>query len=118
MKKRIISIIIVIFILLAFATTVTIDWLYNTFGHLTIDEIIFHLKVPLEGTNTDLISKFFKDCAFKVLIPTLIISIILIYPMVKDLKVISKVNTSESKKIVIVSLIISISIFFINLVKL
>ena len=44
MRKKIICIIIVICLLLAFGATVTIDWLYETFGHLSMDEIIFHIK--------------------------------------------------------------------------
>ena len=58
MKKRIIAILIVVCLLIAFGATVTIEWLYDTFGHLSMDEIIFHLKVPMEGTNTDIIFIF------------------------------------------------------------
>ena len=61
MKKRIAYIVIVVCLLIAFGATVTINWLYETFGHLSMDEIIFHLKVPMEGTNTDIIFTFFKE---------------------------------------------------------
>ena len=61
MRKKIICIIIVICLLLAFGATVTIDWLYETFGHLSMDEIIFHIKVPIEGSNTDIIFIFAKE---------------------------------------------------------
>ena len=74
MKKRIIAILIVVCLLIAFGATVTIEWLYDTFGHLSMDEIIFHLKVPMEGTNTDIIFIFIKECLWKVILPTLIIS--------------------------------------------
>ena len=31
-------------------------------GLITFDEIIFHLKVPMEGTNTDMIFDFINQC--------------------------------------------------------
>ena len=73
MKKKIIaSIVIIVCLLLAFTATVTIDWLYDTFGHLTMDEIVFHLKLPMEGTNTDIIWQFFKECILKLHISRII----------------------------------------------
>lgn len=37
-------------------------WVMETWGLLSIDEIIFHLKVPLEGTNTDVIVDGINAC--------------------------------------------------------
>ena len=117
MKKRIACIVIVICLLLAFGTTVTVDWLYETFGHLSMDEIIFHLKVPMEGTNTDIIVIFMKQCLWKVIIPTVIIAFALIYPMAKDIKIIHEIHTSERRRTVFVSLAISILILIVNINK-
>ena len=97
MKKRIACIVIVICLLIAFGATVTVDWLYDTFGHLSMDEIVFHLKVPMEGTNTDIIFTFFKQCLWKVIVPTAIISFVLIYPMVKDIKIIKEIQQGNSQ---------------------
>ena len=67
MKKRIACIVIVVCLLIAFGATVTIDWLYDTFGHLSMDEIIFHLKVPTEllvyPLNSNLSGIYRNDCA-------------------------------------------------------
>lgn len=115
MRKRIICTLIVICLLLAFSASVTIEWLYDTFGHLTMDEIVFHLKVPMEGTNTDIILKFIKQCILKVIIPTIIISFALIYPMVKDIKIINEIHTSERKRTAIASLTISICILVVSI---
>lgn len=38
------------------------DWVMDTWGLLSIDEIIFHLKVPLEGTNTDIVWDGINAC--------------------------------------------------------
>lgn len=117
MKKRIICTLIVICLLIAFGATVTIEWLYDTFGHLSMDEIIFHLKVPMQGTNTDIIFKFIKECLWKVILPTIIISFILIYPMLKDIKIINQIHTSERRRTVIVSSCISILILIVSVNK-
>ncbi len=117
MKKRIACIAIVIFLLIAFGATVTIDWLYDTFGHLSMDEIIFHLKVPMEGSNTDIIFTFFKQCLWKVIVPTVIISFVLIYPMIKDIKIIKEIHTSERRRTTLTSLCISILILIVSVNK-
>ena len=117
MKKLIPSIVIVICLVIAFGATVTIEWLYDTFGHLSMDEIIFHIKVPMEGSNTDIVWTFAKQCLWKVTIPTIIISFVLIYPMIKDLKIIQKINTSERKRTIFVSLCISILILIVSINK-
>lgn len=117
MKKRIMCILIVVILLIAFGATVTIEWLYDTFGHLSMDEIVFHLKVPMEGTNTDIVFTFMKECIWRVVFPTVIISFILIYPMVRDLKFINSIHTSERKRVVFASSSISVIILVISMYK-
>ena len=118
MKRKIVAcIIIVVCLLTAFGATVIIEWLYDTFGNLSMDEIIFHLKVPMEGTNTDLIGVCIKQCLLKAVIPVVIISFMLIYPMIKDLKIIPKIHTSERKRTIITSLSISVVILIVSINK-
>ncbi|MDO4272799.1 MAG: LTA synthase family protein [Eubacteriales bacterium] len=52
--------------LLAFAA----KWAVSSFGNISVDEIIFHLKVPLQGTDTGAVKAF----AIQALIPALIIT--------------------------------------------
>lgn len=111
MKRKIVaSVIIIICILLAFGATVIIEWLYDTFGHLTMDEIIFHIKVPMKGANTDIVNQCIEECLLKVVVPTLLLSLALIYPMVKDLKIIHSINTSERKRTIFTSITVSVLI--------
>lgn len=37
-------------------------WVLYTWGLLSIDEIIYHMKAPLEGTNTDIIIDGINAC--------------------------------------------------------
>jgi len=101
MKKKVAKILIVIFLLIAFILTISINWLYASFGNLKIDEIIFQLKVPMKGTNTELIWNYIIECPWKIIILTTIVSMILIYPMKND----------QRKRKVIISVCISILIF-------
>ena len=38
------------------------NWVLGTWGLLSIDEIIFHLKVPLDGTNSDVVLDGINAC--------------------------------------------------------
>lgn len=53
-------------------------WVIDTWGLLSIDEIIFHLKVPLEGTNEDVIVDFLNRCIPSAVLLTLTVVVILI----------------------------------------
>lgn len=118
MKKKMIAIIVIIIcLLMAFGATVTIEWLYDTFGHLTMDEIVFHIKVPMEGSNTDIIWAFLIQFLLKAIIPTIILSFVLIYPMIKNLKIIHSINTSERRRTVFTSITISILILVFSIIK-
>ena len=83
MKKKTSYIIIVVCVLIAVITTIIIDWLYNSFGNLKINEIVFQLKVPMDGTNTQLIWDFAKQCPWKIVVLTTILIFALIYPTKK-----------------------------------
>lgn len=88
MKKRTAYVIIAICSFLAVATTIGIDWLYKSFGNLTINEIVFQLKVPMNGTSTQMVWDFFKKCPWKIIILTSILIYALIYPIKKRKKAI------------------------------
>ena len=50
----------------------SIKWMFDTWANLTMDELIYHLKAPLEGTNEDMIWDYILKC----ILPTIIIFII------------------------------------------
>ncbi len=65
MKKTVLGIIknllILLILLFSFALVFTINWAYDTFGNLTLEEIVFNLKVPLQGTNKDFFVDYIKN---------------------------------------------------------
>ena len=115
MKKKMMCTLITICIFFGFFAVVGIEWLYDTFGNLSMDEIIFHLKVPMEGTNTDLIYQFFRDCTLRVIIPTIIVSFILIYPIVKDLRILESKYHTSGRKTILLSSCISVAILVVSI---
>lgn len=47
----------------------SVQWMFHTWNHLSMDELIFHLQSPLEGTNTEMVQEYLREC----LAPALII---------------------------------------------
>ena len=58
-------------IFIGFLCAFSSRWAFSYFGLSCFEQIVYHLKVPLEGTNTQFISDWIKKC----LIPSLALSI-------------------------------------------
>ena len=48
-------------------------WVFRTWNHLSMEELVFHLKTPLEGTNTALVREYILEC----LLPSVIIFLLI-----------------------------------------
>ena len=48
-------------------------WAFDYFGLSCFEQIPFHLKVSLEGTNTEFIFDWFKMCGIKSILQTIIL---------------------------------------------
>ena len=71
MKNIIKHVILFIILLFSFTLFFTVKWLYKTFGNLTLEEIVFQLKVPMEGANTDYYFNYAKNALPFILICTI-----------------------------------------------
>ncbi|MDD7281886.1 LTA synthase family protein [Floccifex sp.] len=60
-------------ILLGFLVAVSSRWAYSYFGLSCFEQLVFHVKVPLEGTNTQFIFDWIKKCFLKSLIVSFIL---------------------------------------------
>ena len=67
--KVVSGIISVLAILICFS----IKWMLETWANLTMDELVYHLNSPLEGTNSDMIWQY----VFKCIVPTIIIIMVI-----------------------------------------
>ena len=68
MKRKINYIVSSILVFLSFLIFYGKRWFFATFDDLALDEIFFHLKVPLKGSNTDFVLEFIKGPFLKALV--------------------------------------------------
>ena len=61
-----------IIITIGFTLAISSQWAYSYFGLSSFEQIVYHVKVPLEGTNTQFIFGWMKKC----LLPGLIFGLI------------------------------------------
>lgn len=76
MKNRTRYIISYLVIFLSFAIILGANWYSNYFGNVSLSEILFHLKFPLDGANYDFVFMLISDCIWQVLFLTFIVFII------------------------------------------
>ncbi len=51
-------------------------WAFAYFGLSCFEQVVFHTKVPLEGTNTSFIGNWVKNCVIKGIIVSVIVAIV------------------------------------------
>ena len=67
---KIITIIIVgLMVLLTFS----IHWILKTWANLSMEELVYHLQVPLEGTNESMVTEYIKVCLIPAIIALLLV---------------------------------------------
>nr|WP_288709295.1 GBS Bsp-like repeat-containing protein [uncultured Dorea sp.] len=54
--------------LLASLLAFSAKWMFKIWTNLTMDELVYHLTAPLEGTNTDMIKDYCNECAVPVIL--------------------------------------------------
>lgn len=108
-KKNIITILLVFlsaFLLFSFY------WLYANTGNVTVEQLLFHLKVPIKGTNTDMIWDYIFWTFLRVLIVAALTTILVFIS--KEIKVLKKYKVEKIlyilSKIAIVASIVSVLI--------
>ena len=63
LKKAICIIGTVLTVLLVALSTIicfSVKWMFDAWSNLTMDELVYHLTAPLEGTNTGMIKEYLK----------------------------------------------------------
>ncbi len=94
MKKILKNIAVCIIIFVGFLVYNSTKWALNTFGDISVEEIIFNLKVPMAGVNKDYIIDYINSCLKPSIIFTSISSVLILYKLQKriiiNLKLVSK----------------------------
>ena len=60
---------VILLITIATLLAFSAKWMFKTWTSLTMDELVYHLTTPLEGTNTDMIKAYCNQCA----VPTILV---------------------------------------------
>jgi len=91
-KKQNIFIITLLF--LAVFIVLSIYWVYNNTGNVTLEQLIFHLMVPIEGTNVGMVWDYIVWTFSRIILILLVVSgVVYIYQKK------SKAETTKKKKI-------------------
>lgn len=71
----VLSVLFFIFVSLLFFS---VDWMFGTWQHLRIEELIYHLNAPMSGTNEGMIKDYLSSCAVPVILLSFFMIILLI----------------------------------------
>lgn len=56
----------------------SVKWMFKTWTNLTMDELVYHLTAPLEGTNDGMIREYLDVCAVPAILMLLLVVILFI----------------------------------------
>lgn len=75
--RVLLTILAVLLAVLATIITCSLKWMFDTWSNLTMDELIYHLTSPLEGTNDAMIKEYVVKCIAPAVIILLVLAVIL-----------------------------------------
>ena len=76
----------VFFITVSVLLATSITWMFKTWNHLTMDELMYQLRAPMDGTNRNMIMDYIWSC-IPLTVAVLAVSIIILL-LVRKKKVI------------------------------
>nr|WP_307998296.1 GBS Bsp-like repeat-containing protein [uncultured Merdimonas sp.] len=68
----------VMFALIAPLLLFSMWWMFRTWDNLSMDELMFHLNSPLEGTNTDMVREYIAECLLPAILILLVVVLLLV----------------------------------------
>lgn len=83
----------------------SIQWMFDTWSNLSMDELMYHLMTPLDGTNTDMIREYLNVCAAPAIV--LFLALLLIFLGLR--------KTKRYYIVMIVIILVSAGVSYLNL---
>lgn len=80
----IISILSLILMLVGFVLAFSARWALAYFGLSCFEQVVFHTKVPLEGTNTEFIGNWVKTCVLKGVLCAAVVTVLCVIPVYRE----------------------------------
>ena len=104
---------VIVIVCLAVFLALSVYWLYQNTGNVTLEQLIFHLKVPMKGTNYDLLWDYMFWTFTRVILTIFLVGFIIL-----GFEKINKIKVERKKKILnfLSKIILAISIIAILLV--
>lgn len=72
------TVLTVILTVLATILCFSIQWMFDTWSNLTMDELVYHLTAPLDGTNDGMIMEYLNTCVVPAILVLVLILILFI----------------------------------------
>lgn len=95
-RRRLISILSIVLVFIGLLLLKVAEWVPNSFGDIPFEQVIFHIMVPMKGTDTAVFDQFVTYC---LPIPCLVSGLLLICFILKDWKLTCDIKNGEFKYI-------------------
>ena len=73
MRRKLIWALTIFLVFLGLLLIKVAEWIPLTFGDIPFEQVLFHMMVPMQGTDTSFISSFIKCC---LPLPTIVVCVI------------------------------------------
>lgn len=95
-RRRIISVLTVVLVFIGLLLVKVAIWVPETFGDIPFEQVLFHVMVPMKGTDTSFVDSFIQDC---LPMPCIISGLLLIFCILKDWKVSRDIKNGEFRHV-------------------
>lgn len=95
-RRRLISLLTVVLVFIGLLLVQVAKWVPNTFGDIPFEQVLFHLLVPMEGTDTSFVDSFIQEC---LPMPAIVSGLLLLCFILKDWKVSRDIKEGEFKHV-------------------
>lgn len=111
MRRKLIWALTIFLVFLGLLLIKVAEWIPLTFGDIPFEQVLFHMMVPMQGTDTSFISSFIKCC---LPLPTIVVCVIVFIYIFRNKRCNSTMNRDAlkpiSNKLFIVFIVISIAV--------
>lgn len=95
-RRRLISVLTVVLVFIGLLLVQVARWVPNTFGNIPFEQVVFHLLVPMEGTDMSFVESFIQDC---LPIPAIVSGLLLLFCILKDWTVSQDIKEGEFRHV-------------------
>lgn len=95
-RRRLISVLTVVLVFIGLLLVQVAKWVPNTFGNIPFEQVVFHLLVPMEGTDMSFVESFIQDC---LPIPAIVSGLLLLFCILKDWTVSQDIKEGEFRHV-------------------